>query len=24
MSWLLRHGAAKEGIPITADGWVNL
>ena len=24
LSWLLRHGAVKEGIPITPDGWVLL
>jgi len=24
LSWILRHGAVKEGIPITSDGWVKL
>lgn len=24
LSWILRHGAVKEGIPITSDGWVLL
>nr|XP_043067661.1 tRNA 2'-phosphotransferase 1 [Drosophila bipectinata] len=24
LSWLLRHGAKKEGIPIQADGFVNV
>jgi RNA:NAD 2'-phosphotransferase (TPT1/KptA family) len=24
MSWLLRHGAVKEGIEISSDGWVSL
>lgn len=24
LSWLLRHGAIKEGIPINSDGFVNV